>query len=458
MSSAVDPSIVIEFERVIGELNSRWPENQIEPSLTRIAYLLSILGDPQDAFDVIHVAGTNGKTSTSRMIEGLLSEFGLTTGLTTSPHLHDVRERIRIYGESIDIPRFVDTYNDIAPYIDMTDAELEQSTGTKLSYFETLTAMAFAAFAEAPIDVAVVEVGLGGRWDATNVVKPQVAVITPIGLDHQSYLGDTIEEIAAEKAGIIKPGAVVVCGYQEPAALEVITARAEEVGAALLLQGRDFAVVDRAIAVGGQVLSIKGIGGTYSDIIIALHGQHQANNAALALAAVEAFFGAGVDERQLDIDGTRTGLAKVTSPGRMEIVRRGPTIMVDAAHNPHGARALTNAIADEFSFDRLIVVLGMFADKDASGFIEVIEPIATTLIVTQAISDRALPADDLYNKVIEIVDVDKVEKRQTLADAIDRAIELADEANVEEVSVGILVTGSVVTAAQARALLGRRSA
>ncbi|MEY2635088.1 MAG: dihydrofolate synthetase/folylpolyglutamate synthetase folc [Actinomycetota bacterium] len=454
----MDPSIVIEYERVLAELNSRWPENQIEPSLTRIQYLLSILGDPQDSFDVVHVAGTNGKTSTCRMIEGLLSEFGLNTGLTTSPHLHDVRERIRIYGQSIDISRFIDTFNDIEPFLAMTDAELSESTGAKLSYFETLTAMAFAAFAEAPIDVGVIETGLGGRWDATNVVNPSVVVITPIGLDHQSYLGDTIEEIAAEKAGIIKPGCVVVCGYQEPAALEIIIARAQEVGAALLLQGKDFAVIDRSIAVGGQVLSIRGLGGIYTDVIIALHGQHQANNAALAIAAVEAFFGAGVDDRQLDLEGTRAGLAKVTSPGRMEIVRRGPTIMVDAAHNPHGARALVNAIADEFAFDRLIVVLAMLADKDAEGFIEVIEPMASSVIVTQSISDRALPADDLFNKVIEIIDADKVDQRNSLADAIDRAIELADDANVEEVSVGILITGSVVTAAQARALLGKRTA
>ncbi len=457
MGNALNPELVMNFERVLAALNARAAENVIKPSLDRIDYLLKVLGEPHRAYDVIHVAGTNGKTSTSRMLESLLSESGLNVGLTTSPHLHDIRERIRIYGQPIEFERFIETYDDIEPYLQMTDTEFVGDAS--LSYFETLTAMAFAAFADAPVDVAVIEVGLGGRWDATNVVVPKVCVITPIGLDHQDYLGDTIEQIAAEKAGIIKAGSIVVCGHQTEAALNVIVNKANEVGAALLLQDRDFGVVDRRLAIGGQIIGIRGLGGYYDEIVLPLHGAHQANNAALAFAAVEAFFGVGVDGRELDSELVAAAFGKVTSPGRLEVVRRGPTVIVDAAHNPHGAHALAEAIEEEFSFTTVIFVLAMFRDKDARGFIREIEPLADKVIVTSTKNERSDDVASLFEKASEVIDSDDIDQAIDLATAIDRAIALADEKmSREDESVGIVVTGSVFTAAQARALLGRKRA
>lgn len=455
MVNSNDPQMILDYERVLAALDARAAENVIIPGLDRMNYLMSILGDSHLAMDVIHVAGTNGKTSTSRMIESLLSASDLHTGLTTSPHLHDVRERIRLYGQPISLEGFIETYDDIAPYLEMTDEHFSEG---KLSYFETLTAMAFSAFAQAPVDVAVIEVGLGGRWDATNIVEPSVCVITPIGLDHQEYLGDTIELIAAEKAGIIKPGAIVVVGTQDPRAMEVIRAKADEVGAALLVQGIDFGVVERSLAIGGQVLTLRGLGGTYEDVILPLHGSHQADNASLALAAVEAFFGAGVDGKRVEPEIIAEGFGRATSPGRLEVVRRGPTVIVDAAHNPHGGKALVTALSEEFGFDTLIAIVGMFADKDAEGFLSLLEPIVDSLIITQTSSPRAVDAEVLTQTARTIFEADRVEKHAGLSDAIARAIEIADEAVAEDSAVGIIITGSVFTVAQARALLGKRSA
>lgn len=455
MANAHDPQLILDFERVLSELNARAAENQIIPGLDRMSFLMSLLGDSHTAVNVIHVAGTNGKTSTSRMIESLLSAASLSTGLTTSPHLHDVRERIRLYGLPVPMETFVETYEDIAPYLVMTDGNF---TDGRLSYFETLTAMAFAAFAQAPVDVAVIEVGLGGRWDATNVVQPSVCVITPIGLDHQNYLGDTIELIAAEKAGIIKPGAVVVVGLQDPRAHEVIAAKVRDVGAVALYQGVDFGVLERSLAVGGQVLTLRGLGGVYEDVVLPLHGQHQADNAALALAAVEAFFGAGVDGKRVGEEIVAEGFGNATSPGRLEVVRRGPTIIVDAAHNPHGGQALVAALTEEFGFDRIIAVVGMFADKDVQGFLALLEPVVDCIIVTQTNNERAVAADVLGGLAREVFADDRVEVQAQLTDAIARAIELADEDISEDAATGIVITGSVYTVAQARALLGKRSA
>lgn len=454
MARPSDPQEILEFERVLAELANRAAEHQIDPALDRTAVLLDLLGNPQSSFRVVHVAGTNGKTSTSRMIESLLAEAGLSVGLTTSPHLHDVRERIRLHREPIALDRFVETFDDIAPYIPLAESTADRG---RISYFETLTAMAFAAFADAPVDVGVIEVGMGGRWDSTNVVQPDVAVITPIGLDHQQYLGDTIAQIAAEKAGIIKPGSVVVCARQDPAALEVISDRAAEMGAALLLQDRDFAVVDRTLAVGGQQLTLRGIGGTYVDILLPLFGEHQADNAAVALAAVEAFFGAGVNGRRISDAIVQAGFAGATSPGRLEVVKRSPTIVVDAAHNPHGAAALVTALTDEFSFDRVVFVVGMLADKDASGFLSLIEPLSDQLICTQSASPRALPAEELA-EVAAAAGIAEVETRPQLSDAIARAVEVSDEWAAADLVPGIVICGSVVTVGEARARLGRHSA
>lgn len=455
MSSRLDPHVIVDFERVLDRLNARAAENSIVPSLDRISALVELLGDPHRAYDVVHVAGTNGKTTTSRMIESLLAATGLHIGLTTSPHLHDVRERIRIHGQSIGMETFIELCDEIEVIAELVEA---RDDSAKISYFEFLTAVAFAAFAAAPVDAAVIEVGLGGDWDSTNVVQPTVSVITPIGLDHMDMLGDTIEEIAAVKAGIIKPNSIVVVGKQDPRALEVILNRAAEVGAAALVAERDFGIIDRQLAVGGQVVTLRGLGGIYEDLVIPLHGQHQAENASLALAAAEAFFGAGVDGKRLDDDVVRDGLGAVTSPGRLEVIRRGPTVLVDVAHNPHGMQSLVSAINEEFAFTHVVVILGVFADKDVAGIVDVIEPIASHVIATQSSSPRAMPAAELGALIAEVCTSAHTETQVSLADALARAIEIADDLGAaEDGGVGILVTGSVVTVAQARALLGKRS-
>lgn len=455
MSNSANPDNLLRYEQVLSALLEREGEHIIEPSLDRIKLLLEYLGNPETSYRVVHVAGTNGKTSTSRMIEKMMMEAGLTVGMTTSPHLHDVRERIRLQGQPIDFMKFIETYEELAPFLDLVDEQL----GTRLSYFEVMTAMAFAAFSDAPVDVAVIEVGLGGSWDATNVVNADVCVITPIDLDHQKYLGDTIAEIAGEKAGIIKEHNVVVSAMQHPVAAEIIQARATETSSALFFAGRDFDVVERTLAIGGQVVSIKGLSGQFDEVVLPLLGEHQASNAALAVAAVEAFFGAGVDERRMNPEIVEQGLGNVTSPGRLEVIRRGPTVLVDVAHNPHGANSLFIALESEFDFQYLVAIVGMFADKDADAFLDVLQPTINHLIVTQTSHERSLPVKELHAIAAKHFEEDQLDSRPDVASAIEYAIELTDSAmNQEESGVGILITGSVYTVAQARALLGKLSA
>jgi dihydrofolate synthase/folylpolyglutamate synthase len=429
-------------------LADRWPESQLDPSLDRITDLLHVLGDPQGAVPVMLVAGTNGKTSTARMIDSLLRSFGLRVGRYTSPHLESVTERICLDGEPLPDERFIAAYHEIAPYLHLVDSRHQHP----LSYFETLTAMAYAVFADAPVDVAVVEVGMGGTWDATNVADAQVAVVTPVGLDHQAYLGDTVAEIAGEKAGIIVAGCVAVLAQQTLEAAEVLLTRVAEVGATVAREGIEFGVVSRSLAVGGQVIDLKGLGGEYDSVHLTLLGAHQAHNAAVALAAVEAFLGGG--HETLDLDLVRAGLAAATSPARLEVVRRGPTVLVDAAHNPDGARVLAAALVEDYSFDRLVGVVGVLADKDARGVLEALEPVLDQVVVTRSSSPRALDPDDLAAVAVSVFGADRVSVAPRLADAIDEAIGLAEEGGAFSGS-GVLVTGSVVTAGEARTLLAR---
>lgn len=434
-------------------LEARWPENVIAPSLARITALTDLLGQPQTTYPVIHVTGTNGKTSTARMIESLLRAFGLRTGLFTSPHLSDARERICLEGEPIDEQRLLDTWVEIEPYVGVVDANSLADGGVPLSYFEILTALAFAAFADAPVDVGVVEVGLGGTWDSTNVAQGAVAVIGPIGLDHREYLGETLADVAENKAGIIEPESVAVVAAQELEAAEVVLRRAVEVGATVAREGLEFGVVARGVAVGGQVLSLRGLSGQYDDVFLPLFGEHQAHNAAVALAAVEVFLGGmGV----LDADIVREGFAAVTSPGRLEVVRRSPTILVDAAHNPHGATALAQAIVDSFDFTSLVGLVGVLQEKDAMGILMALEPCLDRIVVTQPSSPRAMPADDLARLAEDVFGEDRVFVEPDLPDALERAAALAEEAG-EFGGSGVLVTGSVVLVGQARALLGATS-
>ncbi|MEV4847046.1 folylpolyglutamate synthase/dihydrofolate synthase family protein [Micromonospora matsumotoense] len=419
--------------------------------LDRIEMLLDLLGSPQRAYPSIHLTGTNGKTSTARMIDSLLRAFGLHTGRYTSPHLETVRERISLDGEAVDEERFVAMYREVKPLADLVD----QRSAEPLTYFDLTTALAFATFADAPVDVAVVEVGLGGAEDATNVLQAGVAVLTPIGLDHTEWLGDTLEDIALHKAGIIHSGATVIAAAQEEEAARPILERCAEVGATVAREGAEFGVLRRAVAVGGQVLTLQGLGGVYDEVFLPLHGAHQAQNAAVALAAVEAFLGAGA-KRQLDIEAVREGFASTSSPGRLEKVRNAPTVLLDGAHNPHGMAATVTALQEEFAFSKLVGVLAVLGDKDAAGLLELLEPVLDSLVVTRNSSPRAMAADELAELAREVFGPDRVQVADEMPDAIEAAVAEAEYDVPGELSgVGVLVTGSVVTVADARRLLKR---
>jgi len=440
------------YAELQAELLGRWPENAIDPSLSRISAIMDLLGQPQTAYPVIQVTGTNGKSSTARMIASLLRALGLRTGLYTSPHLIDMRERIEIDGELISAEQFMAVAGDVAPFIASVDASVEADGGTPVTYFETLTAIAYAAFADAPVDVAVVEVGLGGTWDATSVCAPQVSVITRVSMDHADILGDRIDLIATEKAGIVTAGSFAIIAEQEPDAAAVIEARIDEVGVPAAWEGTSFAVLDRTVAVGGQLLSLRGLSGVYEDVFLPLFGAHQARNAGVALAATEAFIGGGT--LALDADAVREGFADVTSPGRLEVVRRGPTVIIDAAHNPAGATALADALSEAFAFTHLIGVVAVLSDKDAAGILRALEPVLDQIVVTQNDSPRRLGVDELGALAMEIFGEDRVTVTRDLSDGLDAGIRLAEEADTYAAS-GVIVTGSVVTAGHARAMLTR---
>ncbi|WP_267245465.1 bifunctional tetrahydrofolate synthase/dihydrofolate synthase [Streptomyces sp. PR69] len=439
------------LREVEAELATRWGETKLEPSVTRIKALMDVLGEPQRAYPSIHITGTNGKTSTARMIEALLGAFELRTGRYTSPHVQSITERISLDGAPIDAERFIETYRDVKPYVEMVDS----SQDYRLSFFEVLTGMAYAAFADAPVDAAVVEVGMGGSWDATNVIDAAVAVITPIDLDHTDRLGETPAEIAGEKAGVIKEGATVILAQQPVDAAQVLLKKAVEADATVAREGMEFGVLSREVAVGGQLLTLRGLGGEYTDIFLPLYGAHQAHNAAVALAAVEAFFGIGAGQaRALDVDVIRRAFASVASPGRLEVVRRSPTVVLDAAHNPAGARATAAGIQESFGFSRLIGVVGASGDKDVKGLLEAFEPILAEVVITQNSTHRAMDADALAAIAVEVFGDERVVVEPRLDDALEAAITLAEEES-EFAGAGVLVTGSVITVGEARLLLGK---
>ena len=400
------------------------------------------MGDPQLTFPVIQVAGTNGKSSTARMIESLLRSFGLRTGLYTSPHLVDPTERICLDGAPISPEAAVATWNDIEPFISMVDHNSVTDGGPKLSYFEAMTALAYSVFADSPVDVAIIEVGLGGTWDATSVCRPQVAVITPVDLDHQEYLGETIREIAGEKAGILANADAAVLGPQSPEAALILIGACEDADLQPTRFGVEYGVNSQALAVGGQLLSLHGLRGDYSEIFLPLFGEHQGNNAAVALAACETFLGSAL-LAPLDEDLVREGFATVISPGRLEILRTSPTIMVDAAHNPHSAKSLATALETSFTFVGVIAVVGMLHNKDAVGFLEALSPVVSQVVITEPISPRALPAVELARLASEVLGGERVTIGGDLASALEEAIGLADSSG-EYGGVGVIVTGSVV--------------
>ncbi len=442
------PRLAETFAEVEEALLSRWPETRLEPSLDRIRAFTEFLGDPQRAYQVVHLTGTNGKTSTARMVDTILRTLDLRTGRFTSPHVEKMSERICVDGEPLSDEDFVRAFNDVAPFTHLVDETQEHP----LSFFETVVGMAFAAFADAPVDVAVVEVGMGGGWDATNVVDSQVAVVLPVALDHAQYLGDTVVDIAREKAGIIKPGGYAVLAQQSPEVAQVLLARAAEVGATVVREGMEFGVVSRVPAVGGQVVSIQGLRARYDELFLPLHGAHQAQNAAVALAAVESLLG----DRELSDEVVREAFAQFTSPGRLEVVRRSPTIVLDASHNPHGAQATAAALADSFDFDPLIGVIGVMGDKDYEGVLAAYEPHLAHLVVTQNSTPRAMPAEALGEVAKQVFGESRVTVIPDLASAIDYGAALAEAGQAFGDALGaggVLVTGSVVTVGEARAMI-----
>jgi dihydrofolate synthase/folylpolyglutamate synthase len=445
----ISPEDQSRIDAIEQALLARWPETRIEPTLDRIAALVDILGSPQLTYPTIHIGGTNGKTTTSRMIDSLLFEMGLRTGRFTSPHLESYLERIAINGQPIDAKALIFSFNDISAYLDLMDAKFEHP----ISFFEAITALAFAAFAEHPIDVGVIEVGMGGLWDATNVVDADVSVIMPIGLDHTEYLGETLTEIAQTKAGIIKEGGFVVLAQQEPECAVELIKRAALVGAEIAREGVEYSVISRSVAVGGQLLTIQGTKEIYTDIYIPLHGKHQASNAAAALVAVEIFFG----DQDLDIEAVRAGFAQVTSPGRCEIVHRDPTIILDAAHNPHGAAAIADTIQSEFTFDEVIGIFAPMTDKDVRGILLELEQVMDSVIVSANSSPRAMKVDALEMMAIEIFGADRVFTSQSIAEAIDKAVKDSIRPLSED-TIGVLITGSVVSVGEARAIVRKKFA
>jgi dihydrofolate synthase/folylpolyglutamate synthase len=438
-----------DFARVERALADRVPRRDevlgMVPDLDRITDLMDLLGSPQRSYPAIHLTGTNGKTSTTRMVDALLRGFGLRPGRYTSPHLSTVRERIAIDGVPVDEETFARAYDDIAPYLDLVDTRHPE----RVTYFEALTALAFLWFADKPVALGVFEVGMGGTWDATNLVAGDVAVLCPIALDHPE-LGSTVPEVAAEKAGIIHEGARVVSGVQELGAAEVLVRRCAEVGAELAVEGVHFGVRSRSVAVGGQLLTIDGLGGTYEEVFLPLHGAHQASNAACALAAVEAFLGGGA--QPLDVDAVRAGFALADSPGRLEIVRRSPTVLLDGAHNPAGVRALVAALEESFGFGTLVGVVAVLSDKDVHAMLAALEPLLNEIVVTTNQSPRALSPDDLAAAAVAVFGEERVRVEPALPDALDAAVALADEAAD---AGAVLVTGSLYTVGEARALLRR---
>lgn len=453
LDDAAHTAAVLErVEEIYQQIIARVPEHQVQPTLDRVTETLDILGDPQNSYPSVHITGTNGKTSTTRMIDALLGAFGVRTGRFTSPHLVDVRERITIEGDSISPDEFVRTWEDIAPYIEMVDRAHAETDGTKLSFFEVFTVMAFAAFADHPVDGAVVEVGMGGRWDATNVIDAGVGVIMPIAIDHEKWLGSTIREIAEEKAGIIKPGQIVIVAKQQEEALRVIEERAAQVDAIVRLEGRDYEVLDRQLGVGGQMITVRTLAAVYEDVFVPLFGDYQASNAAAAIAAVEAFMGG----RALDAKVVEAGMLSATSPGRLQVVRHSPTIIVDAAHNPAGAHTLGESISEAFDFERVVGVYSAMGDKDIEGVLGEVEPYLDSIVITQMPGPRAKPAEEIAQIAREVFGADRVDVQEDILEAIATAVNLGESGDESAPATGVVVFGSVLLAGEVLRLMDIR--
>ena len=428
------------YEALLARAGERW----VQPRKERTARILTLLDDPQRTYRVVHITGTNGKTSTARMIESLLRAHGLRTGLFTSPHLERFTERIMIDGEPIDDGAIADAWDEIEPFVGIVDAELEAAGDAALTFFELLTVLAFVAAADAPVDVLVLEVGMGGEWDSTNTADGDVAVFAPIDIDHADRLGDTIEAIAEVKAGIIKESAAVVSAQQPDEVAAVLRRVAAEKSATIAFEGADFGLAEQKLAVGGQLLTVRGLAGQYVEEYLPLYGAHQGHNAALAVAAVESLIGGGSQAIAGDI--ITEGFQGATSPGRLQLLGIAPTVVVDAAHNPHGATALAQALDDSFDFDEWGVVLGILSDKDASGIVSVLAPAAAHVFATAPESERASDADAIADLV------EQAGHRATVHPSLAEAADAAREWAASSDRRAVVIAGSVVLAGEAIAL------
>lgn len=455
MNDAWNMSTPQSVEEVYAELLDRAPENQMAPRLDAVQRAVDILGNPEKSAPVIHITGTNGKTSTARMVESLLLAHDLRVGRYTSPHLERVTERISLDGKPVADETFVRIYGEIAPYLQLVDTELAEREESRLTFFEVLTILAFAVFADEPVDVMVLEVGIGGSWDATNVADAAVSIVTPVDLDHTEMLGDTLQDIALEKAGIIKSGGFLISAAQDPAVAQILLERAQEVGAQFRFEGVEFGVRGRTIAVGGQIMAVQGLAAEYIDLMLPLFGEHQAENAALAIAAVEALLGGG--DKPLNQELLVTGLGAVTSPGRLELARKAPPVLLDAAHNPHGLKASAQAVRESFTFAKLNLVVGILREKDVETMLRVLaeeySEYELELWCSHSRSPRAIPPEELADIAADMgFDEDMVHAQDRLDDAIASAVQ--DAADRQEFDGAVLITGSITVVGEARALLG----
>lgn len=409
------------------------------PSMERIEALCEALAHPERTIPAVHVTGTNGKTSTARIAASVLTETDLRVGTYTSPHLQSVRERITLNGVPISKDDFGEVFDHLKPYIDLIDQQMD----ARLTYFEILTAMYFLWAAE-NVDVSVVEVGLGGRWDATNLLSSTVGVITNVGLDHTALLGEDATTIAKEKAGIVKPEMILVTGARVPNVLEVIENEVVERDARLLRIDRDFVIAANRLAVGGRLLDIETTAGIQEELFLPLHGAHQGLNAACALQAVISF----LPEGSLDRAVIDAGFARTIVPGRMEtIVGEEDSIVLDVAHNPEGMSALVGALVEAFGSTSVVFVLGVLADKDYRGMLLELARLDCRLVVTQAKTVRSVPPDELKRTAeelgLEATVIDDV------GDAIKKARSLVVDGDL------LCVTGSHYVVGEARThLLG----
>ena len=430
-----EPADHLDMEKVDRDLRARISESRPELRLDPVRRALELLGNPQDMYGVIHITGTNGKTSTARITESLLSSHGLRAGLMTSPHMRSVAERIRIDGEQVSDYFLASNWQDIEPVLGLVDQELLQLGQEQLTFFEALTVLTFACFSDAPVDVAVVEVGMGGKWDATNVVNPDVCVFTPIAMDHSEYLGQSIGEIAATKAGIIKPGSYVVSALQNCDASEAIRQASEITNSTLLTMRNDFSLKRTRAAVGGQQISVAGLSRDYDDLSLPLLGLHQAENAALAIAAVELFIGGA--SVPLSEEVVEEGIRSASSPGRLQVIDQRPTVILDSAHNPHGARALSQALEELFIFPRIACVLSIFRGKDVPGIINALADVVDFFVVTESDPDRSVPLQQLSDQVSALIGPERVRAHEDVIDALGTARQLAG------LDGGVLITGSI---------------